>query len=129
MLAVFIPWFTSAFWPEKIIIKQPWRLIQYIAVVLWEILAANVIVAKLILRSADKLQPGFVRYPLQLRSPVGISLLANTISLTPGTVSCDLSEDGQFLLIHALHMTDPDKTIAEIKQKFEQPLQEIFVAC
>ncbi len=126
LLAIFIPWFTSGFWPEKIRILKTLLLLKYVTLVLWEIMIANVVVAKMILSRADKLQPGFIAYDLKLRSPIAISLLANTISLTPGTVSCDLSEDGHTLLIHALHIDDAETIKADIARKFEQPLEEIF---
>jgi multicomponent K+:H+ antiporter subunit E len=94
--------------------------------VIYEILVANVIVARLILTKQSKLQPGFLHVPLDLTSPLAISLLANTISLTPGTVTCDLSDDQKSLLIHALHIEDAEATVAEIKNHFEKPLKEIF---
>lgn len=126
LLAIFIPWFTSAFWPEKVQIRRPWLLAKFVAVVIYEILVANVVVARLILTRQDKLQPGFLQVPLELTSPLAISLLANTISLTPGTVTCDLSEDQSYLLIHALHIEDAEATVADIKTQFEKPLKEIF---
>lgn len=129
ILATLIPWLTSSFWPEHISIQRPWLLVRYTVRVLFEIMIANVVVAKLILGPEKRLQPGFIDYPLSLQSPVGISLLANTISLTPGTVSCDLSDDRQHLLIHALHIDDVDAIIADIHRKFEIPLQEIFAKC
>jgi len=129
LLAIFIPWMTSSFWPEKIALKHPWLLIKYILVVVFEIMIANVVVAKLILGRSNKLNPGFIQYQLQLESPVGIGLLANTISLTPGTVSCDLSADRRFLLIHSLHIDDVATIKADIHRKFERPLKDIFVSC
>ncbi len=126
VLAVFIPWFTSAFWQEKVRIRRPWLLVKFICVVIFEILVANVVVARLILMRQNKLQPGFLEVPLDLTSPIAISLLANTISLTPGTVTCDLSKDQRSLLIHALHIEDAQATIDGIKNQFEKPLKEIF---
>jgi multicomponent K+:H+ antiporter subunit E len=126
VLAVFIPWLSSAFWPEEVCIKKPFTLLRYIAFVLFSIVVANINVARLILGRSDKLQPGFFKLELRLQSPVGISMLSNTISLTPGTVSCDLSDDRRFLLIHALHIEDIDVIISDIKTRFEQPLLEIF---
>ncbi len=126
LLATFIPWFTASFWQEKVQIHQPWLLVKFVAVVIYEILVANVVVAKLILTRQDKLQPGFLQVPLDLNSPIAIGLLANTISLTPGTVTCDLSKDQHSLLIHALHIEDAEATVADIKNRFEKPLKEIF---
>jgi len=126
LLGYFIPLFTRSFWPERIRIRHPLTLFKFIAVVLMDIVIANVIVAKLILGRNDSLQPGFMRINLDISSPVGISLLANTISLTPGTVSCDLSEDRRSLLVHALHIEDIEAEVARIKQRYEQPLKEVF---
>lgn len=126
VLAIFIPWFTSGFWQEKVRIRRPWLLAKFICVVIYEILVANVVVARLILIRQNKLQPGFLEVPLDLTSPIAISLLANTISLTPGTVTCDMSKDQRSLLIHALHIEDAQATIDEIKNQFEKPLKEIF---
>ena len=50
----------------------------------------------------------------------------STITLTPGTVSCDLSRDGRSLLVHCLHAPDPDAVLSEIKTRYESRLKEIF---
>lgn len=129
ILAVVIPLMTSKFWPQQICMSHPWVLLKFVAVVIWDILVANVIVAKLILGNRDNLQPKFLHIPLDISDPIAISLLANTISLTPGTVSCDVIEDGKTLLVHGLHEEDPQATIDEIKQRYEQPLKKVFESC
>lgn len=128
-LAIFIPWLTSSFWPEKVCIRNPLTLLKFLAVVLHDILIANITVAKLILGKNDHLKPGFFSIDLDIKTPLGISLLANTISLTPGTVSCDLTPDRSQLLVHALHVEDIESTIADIKQRYEKPLMEVFTTC
>ncbi|MCB1719309.1 MAG: Na+/H+ antiporter subunit E, partial [Candidatus Competibacteraceae bacterium] len=60
---------------------------------------------------------------------IAISLLASSLTLTPGTLSARLSEDRSYLLVHALNETDPDTLIATIKQRYERPLKEIFESC
>jgi multicomponent K+:H+ antiporter subunit E len=67
-----------------------------------------------------------VQYPLDLREDFSITLLASTVSLTPGTVSADVSADRGTLLIHALDVADEAALIAQIKQRYEAPLKEIF---
>ncbi len=129
VLAIFIPWLTARFWPEKVCIKNPFTLLKFLGVVLWDILVANISVAKLILGKNDKLKPGFFSINLDINNPLGISLLANTISLTPGTVSCDLTPDRRQLLVHALHVEDIESTINDIKQRYEKPLMEVFTTC
>lgn len=126
LLALALPLLTHAFWPEAVRVRNPMTLLRFVWRVLGDILLANVIVARRILGAPHKLQPGFMRVPLDIRSPLGISLLANTICLTPGTVSCDLSADGRSLLVHALHVEDIKAEIAQIKARYEQPLHEVF---
>ncbi|HCQ57063.1 MAG TPA: Na+/H+ antiporter subunit E, partial [Sulfitobacter sp.] len=64
---------------------------------------------------------------LDLKEPEAITILAGTITLTPGTVSADLSDNGRYLLVHALDATDPDAVRDEIKDRYERRLKEIFV--
>lgn len=126
VLAILIPMLTVRFWPDNIQIRHPVTLGRFVLVVMWDILVANFQVAKLILGKTESLESKFIRVPLELKQPLSISLLANTISLTPGTVSCDVSADKTYLLVHALHAPDETQTIAEIKQRYEQPLKEVF---
>lgn len=121
-----IPLLTHAFWPDPPRLHRPWVLIRFVLRVLGDILFANFEVAKLILGSSRRLQPAFVVYPLELRNEFGIGVLATTISLTPGTVSADVSEDHRNLLIHGLDVPDEQELIDTIKQRYEKPLMEVF---
>jgi len=124
-----IPVLTIRFWPEKVVIRKPLALLRYSVVLLFDIVVANFIVARLILGNPDKLQPVFVKLPLDLNSDLAISLLTNSITLTPGTLSAQLSEDCSYLLVHALNEPDPEAMVATIKQRYERPLKEIFESC
>ncbi|MEM6587737.1 MAG: Na+/H+ antiporter subunit E [Pseudomonadota bacterium] len=127
ILGIIIPIMTSAFWPERPPITRPWRLFSYAGLVIWDIILANIQVAMIVLfKSNEKMQPNWVNIPLELRTPEAIAILAGTITLTPGTVSADLSEDGTSLLVHALDAPDPDAVRDEIKQRYEARLMEIF---
>jgi multicomponent K+:H+ antiporter subunit E len=107
-------------------VKRPLKLIRYILVLMWDIVVANLAVAKLILGPTKALQPGFIAYPLNLTGDLPITLLASTISLTPGTLSAEVSKDREWLYIHALDLPDEQALIDEIKQRYETPLKEIF---
>ncbi|GJL75010.1 Na+/H+ antiporter subunit E [Nitrosomonas sp.] len=124
-----IPVLTIRFWPETVSIRKPFALLRYIIILFYDIIMANFTVARLILGNPDKLKPIFVRLPLDLTSDLAISLLANSITLTPGTLSAQLSDDHCYLLVHALNETDPDTLVATIKQRYENPLKEIFESC
>ncbi len=126
VLALLIPHITIRFWPEKTSVRRPLVLIRFIGTVLIDIIVANIAVARLILGPVSALRPKFIHYPLQLRGDFAITALANTISLTPGTVSSDISPDRRFLLIHALDVSDEDALVAAIRVRYEQPLREIF---
>lgn len=129
LLGWLIPLFTLRFWPEAIRIRHPWRLVRFLGVVLFDIFTANLVVAMRILGRPESLRPAFIELPLDLRSDLAISLLANTICLTPGTVSAQLSPDRRTLLVHALDAPDPEEIIAAIKSRYEAPLKEVFETC
>ncbi len=124
-----IPVFTLRFWPEEVSMRRPLTLARFLIVVLYDILVANFAVAWLILRGPRHAHPGFVEVPLDLRSDLGTSLLANTISLTPGTVSSWLSPDRSTLVVHGLDVRDPAALVKDIKRRYEEPLLEIFESC
>lgn len=121
-----IPLFTRHFWPEPVRMARPLVLLRYLGIVLFDIVVANLTVARLILGRPKNLQPRFVELPLDLQTDLAISMLANTITLTPGTLSAQLSDDRRCLIVHALHETDSEALVKTIKQRYEAPLKEIF---
>ncbi|MGM0914525.1 MAG: Na+/H+ antiporter subunit E [Pseudomonadota bacterium] len=125
-LGVTIPLVTHAFWPEEARIRRPLPLLRYLLVLLVDILRSNLVVALRILRPARHLRPGFFTYPLTLNDDFAITILASTISLTPGTVSIHYDAEANTLLVHALHLEDEAGAIAGIRERYEQPLEEIF---
>jgi len=125
-LAVLVPSLTNAFWPEHVRIRRPLLLVPYGLRLIGDIVIANLHVARLILGPAAPLRPAFVRMPIDLHDEFAVTLLASTVSLTPGTVSADISADRRSLLIHALDLDDADTLVAQIKRRYETPLREIF---
>ena len=124
--ALALPLFTVRFWPDRPRPRRPLKILIYILVLLWDITVANLTVARLILGPTSRLRPAFLRLPLDLCNDFAIVVLSSTISLTPGTVSADISPDRRSLLIHALDVEDPEQTVAHLKNRYERPLQEIF---
>ena len=126
-LGLLIPIATAAYWPNRPPVGRPVKLFSYMMIVVWDILVANVVVAMIVLfKRNDDMAPNWVLIPLDLRSPEAITLLAGTITLTPGTVSTDLSADGRALLVHALDAADPEAVRDDIKTRYERRLKEIF---
>ena len=127
LLGVVIAWLTSPYWPGRSKIRNPLPIPEYFAIVLWDIFVSNVQVAYLVLfRRGASLKSQFVTVPLSLESPEAIATLAGTITMTPGTLSADLSADGRSLLVHCLDITDPAATVANIKSRYERRLMRIF---
>lgn len=127
ILSIAIPALTEPYWPDRAKLRNPLKIVTYCLLVIWDIVVANVQVALIVLfKPKSKLQPAWITIPLDLRSPEAITVLAGTITLTPGTVSSDLSQDGHALLVHCLHAPDPGAVIIGIKSRYEARLKEIF---
>lgn len=127
ILGIVIPIGTAQWWPDRPGKIRVLRMLTYCLLVMWDILVANVQVAWIVLtKSNAAMRPAWVVVPLDLREPEAITILAGTITLTPGTVSADLSDEGHSLLVHALDAPDPDAVRDEIKHRYERRLKEIF---
>lgn len=128
ILGILIPRATAVWWPDRPTGFRVGKMAAYVCLVIWDILVANVEVAWIVITRRNKnLRPAWVLIPLDLRSAEAITVLAGTITLTPGTVSADVSSNGRTLLVHALDAPDPDAVRDEIKQRYEARLKEIFV--
>ena len=127
VLGVTVPQLTRTFWPRRPRIRRPLKIAEYALVVLWDIVVANVNVAYVVIfKSNRQLRPHFISIPLDIYSPEAITTLAGTITMTPGTLTADLSADGRSLLVHCLDTGDPDGDVAGIKRRYEARLKEIF---
>jgi multicomponent K+:H+ antiporter subunit E len=127
ILATVIPLLTQAYWPDRPRIRSLPALAGYALLVVWDIILANIIVARIILfKPNDRIETRWITVPLDLRTPEAITMLAATITLTPGTVTADMSACGRALLIHSLHAPDPDAVRDEIKSRYETRLKRIF---
>ncbi|CTQ67784.1 MULTISPECIES: Na+/H+ antiporter subunit E [Stappiaceae] len=83
-------------------------------------------VATIVVRPKIELQPGFIAYPLTVDRDFEITMLANLITLTPGTLSVDVSADRKTLYVHCIDVPDPQATIDDIKNGFERKILEVF---
>ena len=127
ILGIIIPRATAIWWPDRPKGFRMGRMITYSFLVMWDIIVANIQVAWIVLTVPNKkLKPAWIVIPLELKQPEAITVLAGTITLTPGTVSADLSDEGHSLLVHVLHTDDPDSVRDEIKSRYERRLKEIF---
>lgn len=127
VLGIVIPRLTNGLWPARPRIRRYGKVAAYGLLVVGDIVRANIDVARLILfRRVEELHLRWVSVPLELTSPEAITVLAGTITMTPGTVSCDLSADGRSLLVHCLDAPDAERVVSEVKTRYEARLKEIF---
>lgn len=94
---------------------------------LWQIAQASLQVAYMVLRPGHQIQPGVIAIPLDARTDEEITLLANLITLTPGTLSLDVSSDRLVLYVHTMHIGEsPDRFRKKIKEGFERRVLEVL---
>jgi len=109
---------------------RPWTVVlielpTLLAYFVWELVLANLKVARDVLMPVKRLRPGIVAVPLDLKTDWQITLLSILITLTPGTLSLDVSTDRRVLFIHAMHVTDPEALRREIKSGFERRIRRL----
>ncbi len=121
--------FSRYFFKNTVKFFQPRRyywLILYLFVFIWECLKANFDVAYRVLHPAMPIKPGIVKVKLNLRSDTAKMMLANSITMTPGTLSVDLK--GDILYVHWIYVssTDPEIYSQKIAGRFEKFIKRIF---
>lgn len=102
------------------------QVVSLIAVFTWALIQSNVRVAISVLSPLDKMCPGIVALPLDIESDAEITTLANMITLTPGTLSLDVSNDKRVLYVHGMHIYDLEGFKRDIKDGFERKVKEAY---
>ena len=102
--------------------------LYYVPLFIWECIKANIEGAYMVLHPDLPIRPGIVKVRTTLKSDTALTLLANTISLKPGTMTVDIDKEGGFLYVHWAHVekTDVDAATKLIVLKFEEILKRIF---
>ncbi|HCE67116.1 MAG: cation:proton antiporter [Geobacteraceae bacterium GWC2_55_20] len=99
---------------------------EFVLFFLREMMLANLRVAHDVLTPRHHMTPGIVAVPLDLESDLQITLLANLITLTPGTLSLHVSDDRRTLYVHAMYIGEPAQLVRNIKEGFEKRVMEVF---
>jgi len=127
VLGLLLPWLAHDFIDAPA--RSPRRaglLLRLAGRVLLDIVRANLTVARIVLDPRRVPQPAWVKVPYALEDARAVALLASIVTMTPGTVSCVIDEARREILVHALDAPDPQAVAAEIRERYEQPLKEIF---
>lgn len=137
LVGIFVAWFVAFMIGDLFInrvhfLKQPVRywyfLSQYVPVFIWECIKANLDVAYRVAHPLLPIQPGIVKVKTKLKSDMALTFLANSITLTPGTMSVDIDKDNGILYIHWINVKAQDTESATkiIVERFEKILEKIF---
>jgi multicomponent K+:H+ antiporter subunit E len=126
VLGIAVPLFTARFSPQPAHVVQAGAALRLLVVVAWDIVIANLAVARLVVGPIRRLRPAFVEVPLDTQHPFAIGLLASIITMTPGTVSCAVDRERRLIHVHVLDAADPAAVVADVKRRYEAPLKEIF---
>jgi len=110
------------------VLRRLFYLVIYIFRFLWELMKANLNVAYLVIHPKLPIKPGIVKIKTKLTKDSALTLLGNSITLTPGTMTVDINEDKKELYIHWIYVKEvqEEKATQEISQNFERILTEIF---
>jgi multicomponent Na+:H+ antiporter subunit E len=102
------------------------QALSFVAFYLIELVKANLRVAYDVLTPTHHMEPAIVAVPLEARTDAEISLLANLITMTPGTLSIDVSDDHSVLYVHGMFVGEPAAFVASIKNELERRVIELL---
>jgi|SRR5690606_18492081 len=102
------------------------KVIAFVFFFIYELIKANLQVAYEVMTPHYNMSPGIVKVPLDAETDIEITFLANLISLTPGTLSIDVSDNKKVLYVHSMYIKDRESFIASIKNGFEKRILEIL---
>lgn len=114
--------------PRRGFLRRAGFSLRYFCRFLWEMIKANVQVAIIVLHPLRPIRPGIVKIRTELSKDTAVTILANSITLTPGTFTVDINPEGTRLYIHCLSIdgTDLEENTKRIGGRFERILKEVF---
>jgi len=126
LLSFFMLWLITSGTGEAKYFRILPKVITFFFFFLYELVKANLQVAYEVMTPNFNMSPGIVKVPLDVKSNLEITFLANLISLTPGTLSLDVSDDKKVLYVHSMYITSKESFIRSIKNGFEKRILEIL---
>lgn len=113
------------FFKSRFYFFRLWSFIKLTSIFLRELLLSNIAIVKIVMRPKLQLRPGIFALETELTKDWEITLLSSLITLTPGTLVIDVSEDNKTLFVHAMDMGEVEDEINSIKNSFERAILEV----
>ncbi|WP_079530350.1 Na+/H+ antiporter subunit E [Halobacillus hunanensis] len=125
LLGIALLFLLQRFIPDAFYLRKVGKVFNLILLFIRELVLSNIDIVKHVYRPKLDIQPGIFALPTELKSNWEITLLANLITLTPGTLSLVISDDYSVIYVHAMDITDVEESITEIKETFEKAIMEV----
>ena len=125
LLGLLVVFFMRRFFSSRFYIHRLYAILKLLLIFFKELMLSNLAVLKVIFQPKLNIQPGIFALETKLKEDWEITLLANLITLTPGTLVVDVSEDNKTLYIHAMDIGDVDEAVESIRQSFEKAIMEV----
>lgn len=107
-------------------VQRVGRLVTFVLYVIWEIFVASLALARLVIQPRLRLRPAIVAVPLDVETDLEITTLSNLLTLSPGTMTLDVSTDRQTLYVHAIDIEEPEAFRREFKEGLERRVLEVM---
>jgi multicomponent Na+:H+ antiporter subunit E len=126
LLGYFMLWLVHrAAGPSRYFSKVP-ATVAFALFFLWELILASLRVSFEVVSPRRRMRPGVVAIPLEARTDAEIALLGNLITLTPGSLTLDVSDDRKVLYLHHMYVGDREAAAREVKYGFERRMLEVL---
>lgn len=109
----------------KSYVQRVRKIIGFLRFFLWELITANILVAQTLILNMPKQQPGIIKIPLDIKGDIQITVLANMITLTPGTWALEVDERKEYIYVHCMYLDNAEQTRKGIKDGFERRIKEL----
>lgn len=125
LIGILLIFLLRRFWPNDFYLRKLWSIILLLLLFLRELLKSSFTVIGQIIRPKLNVRPGIFAYSTELKSDWEITVLSCLICLTPGTLTLEVSHDGQTLYIHAMDIEDVEELSNQIRGTFERAIREV----
>lgn len=125
ILGIFLIFIMRRFISKPFYLNKVWKALLLILLFIRELIVSSIDIVKFVYKKDLDNRPGIFALPLEVKGDWEVTILANLISLTPGTLSLAVSDDQETLYIHAMDIPDIESSITDIKETFEKAIMEV----
>ncbi|EAC3290486.1 Na+/H+ antiporter subunit E [Listeria monocytogenes] len=126
IIGIFLLFFMRRFLGSRFYFFRLFALVKLVFRFLHDLIVSTVHVSRIVLKKDMNIRPGIFRYDTTLETDWEVTMLALLITLTPGTLSIDISDDYKAIYVHSLHVPNIEEEIATIRKSYEGAIMEVF---